>query len=49
MDAYRHLAVSYRIHQYMGDAIKDLNDYKELKHDSKKVRHPFLLGFKNAI
>ena len=30
MDAARHLAIMYEIHQYMGDTIKDLIDYKSL-------------------
>lgn len=30
MDALRHMGVMYRIHQYMGDTIKDLYDYKPL-------------------
>ena len=30
MDAFRHLAVMYRIHQYKGDTIQGLYDYKQL-------------------
>jgi hypothetical protein len=30
MDALRHLGVMYRVHQYMGDTIKDLIDYESL-------------------
>ncbi|KKK94853.1 hypothetical protein LCGC14_2678680, partial [marine sediment metagenome] len=30
MDATRHLGVMYKIHQYRGDIIKGLNDYKSL-------------------
>ena len=30
MDAFRHLAVSYRIHQYKGDVIEGMYDYERL-------------------
>ena len=30
MDALRHMAIMYEIHRYMGDTIKDLNDYEPL-------------------
>jgi hypothetical protein len=30
MDAFRHLAVMYRVHQYKGDTLKGLYDYEQL-------------------